>query len=662
MSAEQSPSATGLPVRVMRYGVDRPLPDRRKLRAGPLTAELEGGDLRYICAGDVEIVRRLYMAVRDQNWDTIEPRYTSFDIDDRGDSFAVRYTAEHVRGDVDFAWAGVIEGQADGVIRFRMSGEPRRPFHRNRIGFCVLHPMTLAGTPATVTTPEGEGKGQFPERISPLQPFLDMISIEHPAGATASCRIEFEGDLFEMEDQRNWTDASYKTYCTPLRIPYPVLIEPGLPIVQSVKISLHGTASLATTISSGADIEVGSQPTLPLPPIGFGMSSDAEPLTADEVERLRRLRPSHLWVQIDLDANDWESTLRLAVQQSDQLAAPLELSVIGVTEAAIVRLANLLRETRTSIARAFVFPAIKEPIVFPRSDLDTNGEVIECARNVFSSAGLNFPIGGGTRTYFTELNRASERLPLDQMDWATYSINPQIHAFDNASLVETLEAQPVTIASARAIVGDIPLAVGPITLRPPFNPNATGSTPKLGPNELPAAVDVRQLSLFGAGWTVGSLRRLAEAGADALTYYETTGWRGLMATNGSDRPNLFPAKPHQLFPLYHVFAAIADLPESQLQRVTVADPLSVEAIAIRQLNQFRVLIANLTDRSSTLRLAVPAVRELAQRNLDESTYDHAAFDPAFFQETDQMLVIDDGGHFEINLPQFAVACLTGHFA
>ena len=29
------------------------------------------------------------------------------------------------------------------------------------------------------------------------------------------------GDVFEMEDQRNWTDASFKTYCTPLRQPFP---------------------------------------------------------------------------------------------------------------------------------------------------------------------------------------------------------------------------------------------------------------------------------------------------------------------------------------------------------------------------------------------------------------------------------------------------------
>ena len=58
----------------------------------------------------------------------------------------------------------------------------------------------------------------------------------------------------------------------------------------------------------------------------------------------------------------------------------------------------------------------------------------------------------------------------------SYTLNPQVHAFDNASMTETLAAQPETVRSARAIVGDRPLVVGPITLRPPFNPNATGPT------------------------------------------------------------------------------------------------------------------------------------------------------------------------------------------
>jgi D-apionolactonase len=658
LSTESADSAKTLPVRVRRYGADRPLPEQRMLHAGGLSAILEDGDLRYISAGGVELVRRLYMAVRDRNWDTIEPIYTSFEVEDRGDSFRVEFTAEHVKGDVDFAWSGIIEGTSDGVIRARMNGEPRKPFHRNRIGFCVLHPMSHAGTPATVTTPDGKVEGQFPEKISPHQPFMDMVSIEHPAGPQASCRIGFEGDLFESEDQRNWTDASYKTYSTPLRIPYPVLVEPGTPIVQTVTITLIGSVPESTVSGNELTVEVSSEPVAPMPEIGFGHSSDLKALSNEEALRLRRVDPAHIWAQIDLSSYKWESTLRLAIEQCEQLHAPLELSVVSVTSAGIAQVAGLLRKSDLQIARIFVFPPVQQPITFPRTDLDTNSEVISETKAAFSAAGLSVPIGGGTRTFFTELNRASERLPLAEMDWATYTINPQVHAFDNLSLVENIEAQAATVSSARAIVGEMPLAIGPITLRPRFNPNATRPVPELGPNELPPEVDVRQLSLFAAGWTVGSLHKLAEAGANALTYFETTGWRGLMAGENVPKPHLFPALPNQLFPIYHVFAAIAELPGSEVLRGTTSDPLQVETLAFRTRDRIRVLVANLTDEQAKIRVSLPAVGAFAVRLLDETSYLQAARDPDFFYFAGESPTASENGQLEIELRPFAVGCLT----
>ena len=127
------------------------------------------------------VVLRLYMAVRDRNWDTIPAHFTTFKVEDGGDRFRVEFTAEHVSDDVDFAWNGTIDG-GDGVITCSMAGEPRKTFLKNRIGFCVLHPMSVAGVPATVTTPGGVIEGRFPELISPDQPFIDMTAIEHPVG------------------------------------------------------------------------------------------------------------------------------------------------------------------------------------------------------------------------------------------------------------------------------------------------------------------------------------------------------------------------------------------------------------------------------------------------------------------------------------------------
>ncbi|MGC2399618.1 MAG: hypothetical protein WA510_07540, partial [Acidobacteriaceae bacterium] len=50
------------------YGRNEPPPQRTALRAGSLTAFLEGSDLRDLRFGRVELVRRLYFALRDENW------------------------------------------------------------------------------------------------------------------------------------------------------------------------------------------------------------------------------------------------------------------------------------------------------------------------------------------------------------------------------------------------------------------------------------------------------------------------------------------------------------------------------------------------------------------------------------------------------------------
>ena len=42
-----------------------------------------------------------------------------------------------------------------------------------------------------------------------------------------------------MEDQRNWTDASFKTYCTPLARPFPVPVQAGDRVDQRVALTVN---------------------------------------------------------------------------------------------------------------------------------------------------------------------------------------------------------------------------------------------------------------------------------------------------------------------------------------------------------------------------------------------------------------------------------------
>src|SRR3954468_19010315 len=158
-----------------------PPPEPRTLRAGPLSVVFESGDLRYVRLGDRELIRRIYVAVRDRNWGTVPARLTGLLIDEQPDRFLIRYVAEHVEGPIDFVWKATIEGRPDGSLRFAMDGEARSTFLRNRIGFCVLPPIReCAGARCRLTHADGTTReAEFPRLIAPQDPFLELIGLSH---------------------------------------------------------------------------------------------------------------------------------------------------------------------------------------------------------------------------------------------------------------------------------------------------------------------------------------------------------------------------------------------------------------------------------------------------------------------------------------------------
>jgi D-apionolactonase len=641
--------------RVIQYGRDDPLPERRLLHAGPLSAVLESGTLRSIKVGGTEIIRGIYSTVRDRNWGTVEPQLRAYEVVEQDGTFDVRFTAEHESSDVDFAWDGRIIGMSDGVIRFTMNGQARRDFLRNRIGFCVLHSMDLAGVPLEVKTPEGTVSGHFPTRISPHQPFHDIVSMRYQV-SEGNVEIEFEGDLFEMEDQRNWTDASYKTFCTPLRLPFPVKIRRGERVAQSVTVRVMGAPSplsVEKSRASRADVSVGSGAIGCLPPIGLILPSEEAPPGDVDLERLRGLRLAHVHLDLDLKVAGWEQVLREAAKQASAIGAPLELEIVTGDEGeGVEALVEVLARHSIPTARLFLFPT---------SGFTTTRRVMARGREAIKSAGIGVPAGGGSRAYFAEFNRAD--LPVDLMEIATYPINPQVHTFDNTSMVENMAAQAATVETARAILGQAPsgcpLSVGPITLKSRFNPVASGPEPEPGPGELPDSVDVRQMSLFAAGWTVGSIHHLAAAGVSSLTYYETTGWRGVMERANAPLRQGFPSRPGMLFPLYHVFADVGEFAGTSVLPVRVGNPLALEALALRADHRFLLLIANLTNEHQSVSVELPRLASARMRVLDETTADIALLDGNAFRR--EVHVERKGPLRELAAPlrPFAVAHIEG---
>lgn len=627
------------------YGSPAPLPLRRELRAGKLIALYEAGDLRYVRCGPVEVVRRWYAAVRDPNWGTIPGVLSDEVIDETADGFRVRYTSTHRSGPVHFVWRAEIAATSTGQVSFTFDGEALSTFRRNRIGFCILHPVQeCAGAKATLIHPDGsQTQSEFPQFIAPYNPFQELAGLSHALADGLWCDWKFNGDVFETEDQRNWLDASFKTFCTPLRLPFPVEVAAGTRIKQIVILTLRGALPATAPRAAVPTIDVQEATTTRMPKIGLRVASHGQSLSAQEIERIRLLSPDHLQVELDLSADRWQERLEFAAREARAIDAQLELAlkVSDQVRQEVIELASLLRRIQPRVTHVLIFPS--------KSWATTEADFLPAAE-MLCQYDSTIACYAGSSANFMELNRA--RQTFRGQSGVCYSVQPQEHASDNASLVETCPVIAETVASARQFSAGLPIAVGPITLTKRVNPYATERATPTPAGELPAAVDPRQMSLFGAGWTLGSLKYLAESGVTSATFYETAGWLGVTERDGGcPLPERFPSHPGQAYPLFHVLADACASPDAQICPSVSSDPLAIQSLAFRAGRRLCVLLANLTDASISVSVSGLGA-ETQLRMLDETTFDLAS-DAFGFRTAEPAFATTDRGRISLSLRPYA---------
>lgn len=630
------------------YGRAQPPPEAIPLRAGKLSLVYQAGDLRAIRLGNQELLRRVYMAVRDVNWNTIPGRISNLEIDAGDDHFHVIYRAVHESGPLKFRWTAVIDGDRDGDIRFLMDGLTQSAFRYCRIGFCVLHPIKgIAGRPFEARTPDGLVTGTLPRLIAPqtieggfeipIFPACSQLVVETSSGIRI--RTDFEGDLFEMEDQRNWSDESFKTYCTPLSLGYPHHAEAGQAIRQEVFISTDGMeADLVDEPQRDGHLltlDLAREPTGRLPLLGFGLAVNNRRTDQRALELISALRPAHLKVELHWGQAGWTADLEKVLQAAEQTDSALEVAIFLTDDSptALASLASRLKYAR--VARAIIFHEEEAAVT------STSPRWIELAREMLAADLPGVPFIGGSKGNFAEINR--QRPDIKTMDGVVYTINPQVHATDERSLVEALDSQRDTLITARAFSGALPISVSSITLKPPFNQAATEEEAEPDPDLLPATVDPRQMSLFAAAWTVGSLSAVAAGGAESVTYYETMGWRGLIETaSGSPLPDQFRSAQGMIFPVYWVFRFLAGAGHAPTRALRAERPLRVAGFSLERANQPVLIMANLLPEEQNVTLNNLPNRTAEFWRLNEDTMPTAASDVQAFLETAKALKIRNG--------------------
>ncbi len=561
------------------------------LRAGPLRLVFDRGELRWIRLGEREVLRGIYFAIREPGWATVPGVIEDLAIEAEPESFRIRFVCRHRRGAVAFDWQARIEGGPDGGIVYSMDGIAGATFLKNRIGFCVLHPSTCAGSPCVIETVTGERRvDAFPRLVAPHQPFQRVRAIAHQAAPGVEAEVRMQGETFETEDQRNWSDDSFKTYCPPLASTIPDEIEEGTRISQTIALCLFGEASepvreaasvqdaLPKKRNSVEPVVVAVDPGRSHPRPAIGLAGAAEVALGDaDAARVRALGLAHLRADLPLASGGWEQALERACVNARLTGLPLELalSLPDDPHAALRQLAARLREQAPRVASFLLFRA---------SDGTTHHGLAAAARAALSGMGERPLFAGGTDRHFAELNRS--RPSPAGLDRLSFAFTPQVHAFDDATLVENVSTLAWLAETARGFAPGTPLAISPISLRPRVDPRPVGSREPDGP---PFSDDPRQPAPFAAAWILAFLAEAAAAGFASLTFFELLGPRGVMDE----------ARP---FPVYHALAELTGH-----EHATICDSRSerrdrVRVVALRAGEITRLLLANVTHDAHRVRV------------------------------------------------------------
>jgi hypothetical protein len=443
---------------------------------------------------------------RDADWGTPEPVIDGIEHQLHANGFRVCVQA-HVPVNPRIDLRINIDGDDTGRVRYEGVATPHGDIDTNRTGLCLMHSLSAIGRPIEVLHDDGRRSlSTFPRRIAPWPPFTAVRAIRHEVADGVWASARFEGESFELEDQRNNADASFKTYGRSNFMPRPYRLRAGQSVRQAVELQLgHAVLGLPERVAARPAVVPATELRL-----GVGIEpSDAARATALQ-PWLRQLAPRHLHLRLDgtdAAAVDWVAIRHLLDAAGSRLRLDLTRVGEGNAQPALAHLATVL-------AAAGIAPESVTP--FPSTP-----PVVDAARQAFCGC----TIGGGTPDFFTQLNRLDG---LGRIDHLTFCTSALVHGTDDESVISGLWSLPWMMETLASTHPGIPVHVGPSDIGARSSP--LGAQPVSdGHRRLALARhDPRSRALFGAAWLLGYVGSCFAAGVGSISMSTLLGSSGLL--------------------------------------------------------------------------------------------------------------------------------------
>jgi hypothetical protein len=295
--------------------------------------------------------------------------------------------------------------------------------------------------------------------------------------------LQFEGDLFELEDQRNWGDASFKTYCTPLRLGFPRSIRAGTSILHRVDCRFmpptEGRAASLLSIDSQEESTARDRPVSACATAPASVQSAVEPGVFPRLGREWRsssgenLTPGHsepAWRHVHLTAGNVATLAALLTVLESTPSTTLEVAVDAEVEPPL-ELLNLLSAHPARVSRLLLSGSQHSPIPSAAS--------VERWRTRLKVPGdaASIPCLVATPGYFVEFNR--ETTVETAASGIAFPLTATVHANDAETIADNVSTIRDIAATARSRTGLGDIAIVPLAL---YHPRTTN--PQHFPTEL----------------------------------------------------------------------------------------------------------------------------------------------------------------------------------
>jgi len=489
--------------------------------SGGWTMALTGHGLEHVTYEGHVVAPRIFFSVRDESWHSPEiPLSYAFRAnpappDARAATGGQVSVAGRVAG-LPLAVSGTVAVLGRSLrVTFELVVEARVDVAR--AGPCVLHEPPEVGAVISAGPPLSEISVLVPAHISARPIVSGFHRLRLPADG-AIVTIEFDGGTYETEDQRNWGDATFKSYCPPVSVERPLRLAPGRRaafgatlLVEDAAPGAVRRAPVAVGATPGDLAELGACiPVAKPPPIG--LTHPGGELDGTALSRIAEVRPAFVHLLVDFEDDDWSVRLRRDLDVAKQLAgcAVLTVDCPRGREAQLARLASACSGVADT-----VFPfGSEEPI--------TSDRLADAGRRAFEGSGIR--VGAGTRGHFASLNVAG-RVP-DAAEVVEVALAGAAHDDDRRALTTGPASFAAILADARRIAAGRELYLGPVGLAPTFD---SWSPPgaALGVRAAWDGAHRRHASRFGAAWAVAAYAALAPLGPARVCLAGTVGGRGV---------------------------------------------------------------------------------------------------------------------------------------